>query len=103
LATRMAMRATGLPGSPGTAPDIAIASEEGEFVRYQSSRFQTVWRDSLPMEHAGAAAGGTRFVPSASARELRHWVEHAHRADYSRGMNPATPWEGAPPRHPVLR
>jgi sugar-specific transcriptional regulator TrmB len=100
---RMAMRATGLPGSPGGAPDIAIASEEGEFVRYQSSRFQTVWRDALPMEHAGAAAGGTRFVPSTSARELRHWVEHAHRSDYSRSMNPATPWEGAPPRHPVLR
>jgi sugar-specific transcriptional regulator TrmB len=100
---KMAMRAIGLPGSPGGAPELAIASEEGEFVRYQTSRFQTVWRDALPMEHAGPSPGGTRFIPAGNARELRHWVEHSHRADYSRSMETTAPWEFGPPRHPVLR
>ena len=100
---KLAMRAVGLPGSPGGGPELAVASEEGEFVRYQTSRFQTVWRDALPMEHAGASPGGTRFIPAANARELRHWVEHSHRSDYSRSMDSAAPWEFGPPRHPVLR
>ena len=100
---KMAMRCIGLPGSPTAGPEFGVASEDGEFVRYQSSRFQTVWRDGLPMEHAGPSAGGIRFVPTSSARELRHWVEHSHRSDYSRMMSQTPPWEYAPPRHPVLR
>lgn len=83
-------------------PELGVASEDGEFYRYQSSRFQTVWRDALPMEQANPAAGGIRFVPTSSARELRHWVEHTHRSDYARTMTSA-PWEYSPPRHPVLR
>lgn len=98
---RIAMRAIGLPGSPGAGPEFAVVSDDGEFVRYQSSRFQTIWRDALPLEHAAPVAGGIRFVPTTSPRELRHWVEHTHRAD-SRLMATA-PWEYGPPRHPVLR
>jgi hypothetical protein len=100
---KLAMRCIGLPGGSGAGPEFGVASEDGEFVRYQTSRFQTVWRDGLPMEHAGPSAGGIRFVPTASARELRHWVEHSHRSDYSRMMSSSQPWEYAPPRHPVLR
>ncbi len=98
---RTAMRAIGLPGSPGAGPEFAVVSDDGEFVRYQSSRFQTIWSDALPLEHAAPVAGGIRFVPTTSPRELRHWVEHTHRAD-SRLMATA-PWEYGPPRHPVLR
>lgn len=98
---RVGMRAIGLPGSPGAGPEFAVVSDDPEFLRYQSSRFQTIWRDALPMEHAAPVAGGIRFVPTASPRELRHWVEHTHRTD-SRLMA-AAPWEFGPPRHPVLR
>ena len=99
---KMAMRCIGLPGSPTYGPDFGVASEDGEFFRYQTSRFQTIWRDALPMEQTTPATGGIRFVPTASARELRHWVEHTHRSDYARTMGNA-PWEYSPPRHPVLR
>jgi sugar-specific transcriptional regulator TrmB len=98
---RIAMRAIGLPGSPGAGPEFAVVSDDSEFLRYQSSRFQTIWRDALPLEHAAPVAGGIRFVPTTSPRELRHWVEHTHRSD-SRLMATA-PWEYGPPRHPVLR
>lgn len=99
---RIAMRCIDLPGSPSMGPEFGVASEDGEYYRYQSSRFQTVWRDALPMEQANPTAGGIRFVPTSSARELRHWVEHTHRSDYARTMTTA-PWEYSPPRHPVLR
>lgn len=98
---RRTMRAIGMAGSPGGGPEFGVVSEDGEFLRYQTSRFQTIWRDALPMEHAAPVAGGIRFLPTTSPRELRHWVEHTHRAD-SRLMATA-PWEFGPPRHPVLR
>ena len=99
---RTAMRCIALPGGPSIGPEFGVASEDGEFFRYQSSRFQTVWRDALPMEQASPVAGGIRFVPTSSAKELRHWVEHTHRSDYARTATTA-PWEYSPPRHPVLR
>ncbi len=99
---RTALRCLGLPGSPSLGPEFGVASEDGEFYRYQASRFQTVWRDALPIEQANPTVGGIRFVPTASARELRHWVEHTHRSDYARTVTTA-PWEYSPPRHPVLR
>lgn len=99
---RTALRCVALPGGASIGPEFGVASEDGEFFRYQSSRFQTVWRDALPMEQANPAAGGIRFVPTSSAKELRHWVEHTHRSDYARTATTA-PWEYSPPRHPVLR
>ncbi len=99
---RVAMRGVGTPGQPGPGPELGVVSEDGEFVRAQNARFQTVWRDALPMENVPpTATTGLRLPTPSSARELRHWVEHSHRSD-TRTLQLA-PWEYGPPRHPVLR
>ncbi len=99
---RVAMRGVGTPGQAGPGPEIGVVSEDGEFVRTQTARFQTIWRDALPMENVPATAQtGLRAQTPSSARELRHWVERNHRSE-GRTFQLA-PWEYGPPRHPVLR
>lgn len=99
---KVAMRCVGTPGQVSLGPEIGIVSEDGEFLRAQTARFQTVWRDALPMENvAPTSSVGLRAAPATSARDLRRWVEHTHRAE-TRALSVA-PWEYGPPRHPVLR
>lgn len=99
---KVAMRCVGTPGQLTLGPEIGVVSEDGEFLRAQTARFQTVWRDALPMENVSpTAAAELRTSTPSSSRELRHWVEHSHRAG-GRSLALA-PWEYGPPRHPVLR
>lgn len=74
---RFALRCIRSAGSPATGPELGIGSDDGEFVRYQLTRFQSTWRESLPLQRADGAYSAARRSPRNldNARDLRRWVE----------------------------
>ncbi|MFI5418444.1 MAG: hypothetical protein ACHQ2Y_06070 [Candidatus Lutacidiplasmatales archaeon] len=60
-------------GTPGA--HFGISSAEPEFVRLQVARFQSVWRDAVPVAHALRSSEGSVAIPGASFKELRRWVD----------------------------
>lgn len=78
---RYAMRCVGAPGCPHHGPDLGIASEDAEFVRVQHARFQTTWRESVPLENALRSPQGSLLAPPSASVELRQWVERNGRVD----------------------
>lgn len=74
---RFALRCIRSAGSPATGPELGIGSDDGEFVRYQLTRFQSIWRESLPLQRTdGAYSASRRSARSLdNARDLRRWVE----------------------------
>lgn len=74
---RYALRCIRSAGSPATGPELGIGLDDGEFVRYQLTRFQSIWRESLPLQRTdgaySAARRSTRNLDN--ARDLRRWVE----------------------------
>jgi hypothetical protein len=78
---RLAIRSLITMGAPPHAAALGIASEDLEFVRVQSARFQTTWREAVPLENALRSPQGSVLAPPSSSRELRHWVERPGRAD----------------------
>ncbi len=73
---RLALRCIRAAGSPSVGPELGLASDEAEWVRYQSTRFQAVWREALPMQRAEEPPTAGRGTPALeSARDLRRWVE----------------------------
>ncbi|MCI4331749.1 MAG: hypothetical protein L3K19_07900 [Thermoplasmata archaeon] len=78
---RLALRSLGTPACPFHGPDLGIASEDLEFVRVQTARFQTTWREGVPMETALRSPQGSVLAPPSSSQELRHWVERTARSE----------------------
>ncbi len=78
---RAALRCLGTPGCPLHGPDLGIASEEMDFVRVQSARFQTTWREGVPLEQALRSPQGALLTPPSSSLELRRWVERSARLE----------------------
>ena len=78
---RAALRCLGPPGCPFHGPDLGIASEEMDFVRVQAARFQTIWREGVPLEQALRSPQGSILTPPSSSLELRRWVERSARVE----------------------
>lgn len=78
---RAAMRCLGSPGCPFHGSDLGIASEEPDFVRVQAARFQTTWREAVPLDHALRSPQGSVLAPPSASNELRHWVERLGRIE----------------------
>jgi len=76
---KIALRCLGTPACPFHGPDLGIGSEDLEFVRVQTARFQTTWREGVPMETALRSPQGSVLAPPSSSQELRHWVERTAR------------------------
>lgn len=74
---KFALRCIRSAGSPATGPELGIGSDDGEFVRYQLTRFQSIWRESLPLQRTDGAYSAARRSPRNldNARDLRRWVE----------------------------
>lgn len=64
-----------------TGPDLGILSEDFEFVRMQTGRFQSTWREAVPLEAALRSPMGSVLAPPSSSKELRSWVERASRTE----------------------
>jgi sugar-specific transcriptional regulator TrmB len=62
-------------------PDLGILSEEFEYVRTQTGRFQSTWREAVPLEAALRSPMGSVLAPPSSSKELRSWVERASRSE----------------------
>ena len=73
---RVALRCVRTAGSPSTGPELGVQSDEMEFVRYQAARFQSIWREGLPLQKTDSASS-ERHISRAldNPRELRRWVE----------------------------
>lgn len=78
---RYALRCIHSALTAAAGPDLGIASDEFEFVRMQSGRFQSTWRESVPLETALRSPMGSVLAPPSSSRELRNWVERAGRTE----------------------
>ncbi|MGI0132240.1 MAG: TrmB family transcriptional regulator [Thermoplasmata archaeon] len=76
---RVALRCLGTPGCPFHGSDLGIASEEPEFVRVQAGRFQTTWREAVPLDQALRSSQGSVLAPPSASHELRRWVERLGR------------------------
>jgi sugar-specific transcriptional regulator TrmB len=73
---RTALRCIRTAGSMSTGPELGIASDDPEFVRYQSTRFQSIWREALPIQRAESTTAPARGTPPlGNPRDLRRWVE----------------------------
>jgi len=73
---RLALRCVRSGGSPAGGPELGLASDDIEFVRFQSTRFQAVWREALPMQRGEAGWSSQRGgVALDNPRNLRRWVE----------------------------
>ncbi|HYK92549.1 MAG TPA: helix-turn-helix domain-containing protein [Thermoplasmata archaeon] len=73
---RMALRCIRSAGSASLGPELGLSSDDAEFVRYQSTRFQAVWREALPMQRAESGMTQPRSAPAlGNPRDLRRWVE----------------------------
>lgn len=73
---RVALRCIRSAGSASVGPELGLSSDDPEWVRYQSTRFQAIWREALPMARGEAPLTPRRGSPPPSnARELRRWVE----------------------------
>jgi len=69
----------GGPSHPSTA--LGVASEDPEFVRIQTGRFQTTWREAVPIELALRTPQGSDLGPTTTSAELRQWVDQPGRSD----------------------
>jgi sugar-specific transcriptional regulator TrmB len=78
---RVALRCIHSALTTSSGPDLGILSDEFEFVRLQTGRFQSTWRESVPLEAALRSPMGSVLAPPSSSRELRSWVERAGRAE----------------------
>jgi sugar-specific transcriptional regulator TrmB len=78
---RIAMRAIQSALTQSMGPDLGILSDDFEFVRLQTGRFQSTWRESVPLETALRSPMGSVLAPPSSSRELRNWVERAGRTE----------------------
>jgi sugar-specific transcriptional regulator TrmB len=78
---RYALRCIHSALTAAAGPDLGIASDDFEFVRMQSGRFQSTWRESVPLEAALRSPMGSVLAPPSSSRELRNWVERAGRSE----------------------
>lgn len=94
---RIAMRCIHSALTSSMGPDLGILSEDFEFVRMQSGRFQSTWRESVPLETALRSPMGSVLAPPSSSRELRSWVERAGRTEL-RGPVPESFGMNFPPR-----
>lgn len=73
---RVALRCIRSVGSPSMGPELGLSSDDAEFVRYQSTRFQAIWREALPMQRAEAEWAPQRTGQVLdNPRDLRRWVE----------------------------
>jgi len=74
---RLALRCVRSGGSPSGGPELGLASDDLEFVRFQSTRFQSVWREALPMQRSEPGWQNQRSSGFAldNPRNLRRWVE----------------------------
>ena len=75
LDRRSAVRCLSPLGAPMQGSTLGIVSEDLEFVRVQSARFQTTWREAVPLETALRSPQGSVMAPPSSSQELRQWVE----------------------------
>jgi|SRR5579871_5960964 len=94
---RIAMRCIHSALTSSMGPDLGILSDDFEFVRMQSGRFQSTWRESVPLETALRSPMGSVLAPPSSSRELRSWVERAGRTEL-RGPVPESFGMSFPPR-----
>jgi sugar-specific transcriptional regulator TrmB len=78
---RVAMRCIQSALTTSMGPDLGILSDDFEFVRMQTGRFQSTWRESVPLEAALRSPMGSVLAPPSSSRELRNWVERAGRTE----------------------
>lgn len=73
---RTALRCIRTAGSTSLGPELGLSSDDPEFVRYQSTRFQAIWREALPMQRAEGGVPHARATPAlGNPRDLRRWVE----------------------------
>ena len=94
---RVAMRCIHSALTTSMGPDLGILSDDFEFVRMQTGRFQSTWRESVPLETALRSPMGSVLAPPSSSRELRSWVERAGRTEL-RGPVPESFGMSFPPR-----
>ena len=94
---RSAMRCIHSALTAAMGPDLGISSDDFEFVRIQTGRFQSTWRESVPLESALRSPMGSVLAPPSSSRELRSWVERAGRTEL-RGPVAESFGLGFPPR-----
>ncbi|HTT35615.1 MAG TPA: helix-turn-helix domain-containing protein [Thermoplasmata archaeon] len=73
---RAALRCIRSGSSPAAGPDLGVGSDDLEFVRFQATRFQSVWREALPMQRGEPGLSGGRGGHALdNPRTLRRWVE----------------------------
>jgi sugar-specific transcriptional regulator TrmB len=97
---RIALRCLSPPGYADLDPDLGIVSEDPALVRSQVSRFENVWRASIPIEQALASSRGSVMTPPTCSREIRQAIDTLNRnapRDPFAGAYRATGF-GGPPR-----
>jgi hypothetical protein len=97
---RVALRSLSPPGYADLDPDLGVLSEDPALVRSQVSRFENVWRASIPIEQALASPRGSVMTPPTCSREIRQAIDTLNRnapRDPFAGAYRATGF-GAPPR-----
>ncbi len=74
---RVALRCIRAAGSASVGPELGLSSDDADWVRSQSTRFQAIWREALPMQRSegGSPSASRSAPPPSSARDLRRWVE----------------------------
>ncbi|MCI4336334.1 MAG: hypothetical protein L3K17_03940 [Thermoplasmata archaeon] len=74
---RFALRCIRSTGSAAAGPELGVSCDDAEFVRYQLTRFQSVWRESLPLQRTDAPYSPSRRSARNldNPRDLRRWVE----------------------------
>jgi sugar-specific transcriptional regulator TrmB len=87
----MAVRTLNLPGAPHRIPELGIASEDPEFLRNQTNRFQSCWRDAIPIETALITPNRAVLSPPGVSRELREWLRSGHLPGHEPGERNVPP------------
>jgi sugar-specific transcriptional regulator TrmB len=68
---RVAVRWLASPSGTNRDPELGVASDHGEFVRSQMTRFENTWRAGISIEQALSSPRGSIIAPTACSRELR--------------------------------
>jgi sugar-specific transcriptional regulator TrmB len=72
---RSSLRCLHSPYLTDGIPDVGLASDDVQFVRSQSGRFQATWRESIPLEEALRSPEGAIMAPPSASPELIRWVQ----------------------------